>query len=456
MALYHTQQARAQQNLALQARLIAQSAMLQRTGDEFEATLAAEARENPAIEIEERTRCPHCGRPLRLGFCADCDILERSTADSWAWRSHGAATSEISALAGVPAHESLAASVLRQLRASLPAEDAAIAAYLTGSLDERGFLTATAADVAAALHVDEARVARAIDTLQTLDPPGVGARDITECLLRQLDACGECPAPNVTRALIENYLPDLAERRFERIARALRVSVATIQAGWAFIRQNLTPYPAGLADASAQPDRGAISIWPDVVFRSAPPGFTAEIIERRRWRLALDPLYVALKARSEAAALESRHVQTYAARAEEFLSLVRRRWETLALVAAALADEQRDFLARGVSGLRPLTRLDLARRLGVSESTVSRATSGKYALLPTGRIVAFDVFFDASLPAKQRLLALIEAEDHAHPLHDHDLARLLAAQGLHLAPRTVAKYREALGVAAPRLRVRSY
>ncbi|HEX9037366.1 MAG TPA: hypothetical protein VF808_10290 [Ktedonobacterales bacterium] len=458
MALYQSQRERTQQNLALRARLVAASVMLQRSAEEFEVALSTEASENPALEIEERARCPRCGRDLRLGYCSGCDGLapdgsghrgQAAGAPGSLWS--GQAGERRDALAEAQAGEPLAFSVLRQLRAALAREDFAIAAYLAGSLDERGLLATSAGEVAAALAVEEARVERAIAVLQTLDPPGVGARSVAECLLRQLDGFEEQgSAPPVARPMIERCLPDLAARRFTTIARALGVSVAEAQAGWAFIRANLSPYPSGAFDADA-----VIPLWPDVVFRRTEAGFETEVIERRRFRLGVQPLYAELSAGSAGARapdVAPGHVQAYVARTRDFVALVQRRWRTLGQIAAALATYQRDFLEQGPGGLRPLTRSELARRLAISESTVSRATAGRYALLPSGQIVSFEVFFDASAPVKQRLLALVEAEDSARPLRDEELARLLDSQGMRLAPRTVAKYREALGIAPHRLR----
>jgi RNA polymerase sigma-54 factor len=437
--------------------------MLQRSAEEFEAALALEARENPALEIEERGRCPHCGRGLRLGYCSSCDGLAldgfghngraASTASTWeafesgqAGERRGAAL-ETQAGAGEP----LAIHVWRQLRTALAREDYAIAAYLAGSLDERGLLATSAAEVAAALAVEDARVEHAIAVLQTLDPPGVGARSMVECLLRQLAIFEEQgSAPEFTRPMIEHWLPDLAARRFTTIARALGVSVAEAKAGWSFIRANLSPYPAGAFDADA-----VIPLWPDVVFRRTETGYEAEVIERRRYRLSVQPLYSELSVAfsgARAPGVGQSHVQAYVARTHEFLALVQRRWHTLVQITTALADYQGDFLEHGEVGLRPLTRSELARLLGISESTVSRATAGKFALLPSGQIVSFEVFFDASVAVKRRLLALVAAEDGARPLRDEELARMLASQGVRLAPRTVAKYREALGIAPYRLR----
>lgn len=481
MALYHSQRQSARQNQALQARQIASSVMLQRTGEEFEQALTQEARDNPALEIEERTRCPRCGTRLNLGFCSICDALERGAEDgaqdrrtagdaqTSAWSDGDWLDERDDVMDRAQARESLAAWALRQLRAALPQEDFSIAAYLTGSLDERGFLTISCADVAGALHVNVSRVERALAVLQTMDPPGVGSRTVVERLLLQLASFEEQgSAPPIVRRMIERCLPDLAQRRFGDIARALGVSVAEARAGWIFIRERLSPYPSQASDASAPGVNGLwsepgviVPLYPDVVFRRTATGYEAEVLEQRRYRLAVQPLYAELRAGEGASGVPGRatrnasastHIRTYVARTEEFLSLVQRRWETLGVISSTLIALQYDFLERGTRYLRPLTRTEIALRLKISESTVSRATSGKYALLPTGRIVPFDVFFNASLAIKDRLIELVEGEDSARPLHDDELARLLDGQGVRLATRTVAKYREALGIAPPHLR----
>jgi RNA polymerase sigma-54 factor len=131
---------------------------------------------------------------------------------------------------------------------------------------------------------------------------------------------------------------------------------------------------------------------------------------------------------------------------------MRQRWETLATISNALIHFQAEFLEKGVRCLKPLTRGQLAEHVGLHESTVSRATAGKYVLLPEGRTIAFDDFFDASLAAKDYLRELIAEEKATRPFSDEVLAGRLDEMGIHLARRTVAKYRESLGILPSRLR----
>jgi len=137
-------------------------------------------------------------------------------------------------------------------------------------------------------------------------------------------------------------------------------------------------------------------------------------------------------------------------RADGFLAQLERRWHTLRRIGAYLADRQRDFLQRGPSSMAALTRAETARALGVSESTVSRAVAGKFALLPGGAVVPLADFFDCSLQVRTELRAIITGEER--PLSDSELAELLRRRGYSIARRTVAKYRDRLGILPAGLR----
>ncbi|HEU5369813.1 MAG TPA: hypothetical protein VFU69_15180 [Ktedonobacterales bacterium] len=146
-------------------------------------------------------------------------------------------------------------------------------------------------------------------------------------------------------------------------------------------------------------------------------------------------------------------MRQYTSRAQFFIDCIHQRWETLKKISDALVDYQYEFLEKGVRFLRPLTRGELAERVDLHESTISRATANKFVLLPEGRTIPFDDFFDASLRAKDTLRELIESEDRKHPLSDEELAVLLANRGMNVARRTVAKYRESMHILPSRLRL---
>ncbi|HST86835.1 MAG TPA: hypothetical protein VLJ14_00550, partial [Ktedonobacterales bacterium] len=260
----------------------------------------------------------------------------------------------------------------------------------------------------------------------------------------------------LAETLVRDHLASLAFRRFREVAREVGETPRAVEAEWQFIRTHLHPYPTHGFD----PDDGdlaapAASIRPDVVLRRRGDGFEAEVVERQRYDLHVNRDYLwARKNLNELGCAngERQHIRGYVEQAQSFIAALKQRWDTMQRVSDALIELQFDFLVHGQSALKPLTRADVARRVGLHESTVSRATDGKFALLPNGRTVPFDDFFDSSLPVKKALRELIAAEDTRRPYSDEQLARMLARRGFEIARRTIAKYREEEGILPSRLR----
>ncbi len=483
MYLEQLQTSTQQQTLNISAKLIASIKILQCSAEELEQTIAAELSENPALEVEELASCTRCGSSLRAGICPNCDRRDEEPAtdarqDAATWEDDftlrgldlsAAEDGDYDPLDFVTSGATLNDYLLRQLGSILPNEDLEIAEYLVGNLNSHGYVTATLDEAAATLRVDQARVEHVLHALQSLDPPGIGARDLRECLLIQLEAFEERgQAHPVARRLLSEHLHELGEHHFVEIAREIGVTSAQVKGAWRFIRANLHPFPAHAFESGDVPDIGLtlgsdsnVMVRPDVVIRRTEQGFEAEIVERRRFQFNVNSLYSSLYRQSRAhvgarAGLTEQdrtHVRQYAVRARFFMDCVRQRWETLSTIAEALITYQFDFLDRGVRYLRPLTRGELAARVELHESTVSRATANKYVLLPNGRTIPFDDFFDGSLAAKDLLRELIASENPSKPYSDEELAALLNDRGLPLARRTVAKYREALSILPSRFRI---
>jgi RNA polymerase sigma-54 factor len=472
---YQTQQ----QSVTISSKLIASIKVLQYSAQELEEAIARELAENPALEVDEASQCQRCGATLRTGICPHCEQGatgvadgrdEVATWDEYSDLRNSAASSDdgYDPLDFVRSGGTLHDHLLRQLSASVATEDYPIVEYLIGSLDSHGYVTISTADVAEMLRVSPERVESALALLQTLDPPGIGARNLSECLLiqlRQFDA----EAHTLTAKLVDHHMRALGEHRFAEIARDECVTLREVKRAWQFIRENLNPYPAhafesgdvpGLGLAATAADRSVI-LRPDVVIRRTATGFEAEVVEQRRFNFGMSGIYQSLYQQARAHHDGSghldesgkQHVRLYVARTRFFISCMRQRWETLSTISNALIHFQREFLEDGVRSLKPLTRGQLAEYVGLHESTVSRAAANKYVLLPEGRTVAFDDFFDASLKAKDFLRAVIACENSASPLSDEELAEKLGGMGVHLARRTVAKYREALGILSSRLRI---
>ncbi len=469
-----------QQSLNISANMIASIKILQSSADELEQRIAQELAENPAFEVEELEQCLRCGTPLVKSACPSCGPATRdeqraeALADLAAWEddrdarvldlASGRDEDPFDLLAFVRAGDTLQEHVLLQLTGVIASDDQPIAEYLVGNLDTHGYLTITTAEAAAARELPVERVEQVLAVLLTMDPVGIGARDLRECLLTQLHVLRERGKPYpLAEELVNGYLEALGEHHFLEIGRDLHRTSTQVKQAWYFIRSNLNPFPAHAFEGGEFPGVAAVSspdlaavIKPDVVMRRTATGFEAEVMEERRFTLGLNPTYLALSAKRRSALMseqEYQHVRRYATRARFFIDCVRQRWDTLKRIAEALIVCQFEFLDKGVRYLQPLTRSQLADLLELHESTVSRATANKFALLPTGRTVPFDDFFDSSLVTKDTLRELIEHEDPQRPYSDEDLAALLGERGLSVARRTVAKYRESMRILPSRFRI---
>lgn len=461
-----------QQSTVISHRQIIAVRLLQMPGQELSAAIARERDSNPAFDADERESCAYCGARLDAPGrpCPACGMSIRGAGDSSfdAVRDMGAGVSSSGAyeddgsdpMMRVVAHAGRGEGLLQMLCSTIPTDDEEIAEYLVGSLDHHGFLSPTVVeDTADALSRADEDVERVLAALQRLDPPGIGARGAQECLMIQLRRLREQGrARPMAEMLVRDHLQDLAFRHFREVARHIGETPRAVELEWQFIHDTLHPYPTHGFD----PDFGEIAeaathIRPDVVIRPRGDSFEAEVVERHRYDLGVNKEYLwARKHVSELGGDESAklHVRGYVEQAQSFIAALKQRWDTMQRVSDALIELQRDYIERGQSALKPLTRADVARRVSLHESTVSRATDGKYVLLPSGRTVSFDDFFDSSLPVKKALRELIAAENPRRPFSDEQLARMLGRNGFVIARRTIAKYREEEGILPSRLRRR--
>ncbi len=469
MFLDQSQNLGSQQTINISAKLIASIKILQLSAEELEQSVAQEALENPAFEMEELSQCQRCGTQMKEGVCPNCGSTTGSAKAEGApeWDDYndpgvvGGEEEEYDPLARVEAASSLEETLLLQMRAVVDPDDLPIVEYLIGSLDTHGRLLISVEEVARTLRVEVERVERVLSLLQMQEPVGIGARDLRECLLIQLYWFREQGNPQpLAEQLVSEHLTRLGEHRFMEIAREVHLPSSQVRQAWQFIRTNLNPYPAHAFDPSGNGSIGGRAhttlIRPDVVIRRTDTGFEAEVVENKKYQFKVNSTYHHLiKTLDPAQSSEEdrQHIRQYTSRAQFFIDCIHQRWETLKKISDALVEYQWEFLEKGVRAQRPLTRGELAAKVGLHESTISRATANKFVLLPEGRTIPFDEFFDGSLRAKDALRELIEAEDPKHPLSDEELAAMLAQQGLNVARRTVAKYRESMRILPSRLRI---
>jgi len=472
---------RPEQVLRVSGKLITSSTILQLSSDELERAMSQEQMDNPSLEVDEQRVCHFCGTHLYGQTCTACGHFaqgeltvgevainyELPVAPPWSthqqfydFDNYGFAEidrdDEFDMLASIPAGETLVEVLLHQLEALVPPGDEPIAEQLVGNLNERGYLEISVGEIADLLQVPAERVEYVLSQLHTLEPLGIGARDLRECLLIQLQALSEQEAAHpLAFTLIDRYLEKLGRSQFAEIARELKITEQEVRQASLYIRSKLHPFPAHTYRADTMDTRlgnDATYVRPDVIIRKGENGFEVELIEERRYRFHVSMDAVVTSA-SEIANIEvQRYMHYHSDRAKFFIDCVQRRWRTLKRVAVLVVDYQREFLERGVRYMRPLTRAEVAMRLNLDEGTVSRATANKYALLPNGRLMPMSDFFDGSLAVKDVLRELIASENPKRRLSDEELARLMQARGIPMARRTVTKYREEIGIGSSRER----
>jgi RNA polymerase sigma-54 factor len=458
--------------------LVAANHILALSSAELQNLIHREIAENPALEMEELPVCPQCGRPLQGTRCLNCltapkEQPERATLDRDDFSDDGALWQRRTSSSGddeefdpttrVAAQMSLAEHLTLSLQAQYAAEDAPIIEYLVGNLDEDGRLRCDVDEVVDLFDLKPRRVESMIRSLQAMEPVGVGARDLRECLLIQLTYLeSQGVYQPFAREVIDRFLTQLSEHKYGQIALQLGTTTETIHEVSEFIKRNLNPFPARgyLGSNLSSGGERTSTVLPDVIITKRlltddTHTYDVEVVESKRYFLNLNPSYAQLYAEmgNRQATLsenERRHIQQYVSRAKLFISNINQRRQTLSKITRHILDLQRDFLDLGIRNLRPLTRARVAAELGMHESTVSRATAAKYVMLPTGEVIPFSNFFVANLGVKDLIKDLIENEEN--PLTDQELADLLSDRGIPVARRTVAKYREQLGILPSTLR----
>jgi len=342
---------------------------------------------------------------------------------------------------------------------SLPQRDRQLVAALIDALDEDGFLASSLEELAELfpeeLGIDVGDLAIALRYLQGFEPTGVGARDIGEALALQLRALPEAtPCRADALKVVDGHLELLANRDVTRLRRLLHCDEATVRSIRDLIR-TLKPKP-GAAFANAE----ANYVVPDVLVRKVRGQWVATLNEAAMPKLRVNRIYADILSRSRDASNQQLAAQLQ--EAKWLIRNVQQRFETILRVAQAIVDRQRRFFEHGEVAMRPMVLREIADMLGLHESTISRVTTQKYLLTPRGTYelkyffgshVATDTGGAASATAIRALIRqLIGAEDPKAPLTDSKIAEVLGEQGILVARRTVAKYREALSIPPVNLR----
>jgi RNA polymerase sigma-54 factor len=337
----------------------------------------------------------------------------------------------------------------------LPARDRSLVQCLIDAVDDDGYLPLALEDLAdllpAELEIETGEWQIALHHLQNFDPPGVGARSIQECLALQLKALPTNDKQRLALSIVNEHLDLLAGRDFTKLKKRINCDDERLREAQVLIR-SLDPRP-GARHAVLD----ARYITPDVMVRKVRGKWTASINADIYPRLRVNSLYARILSRQRGSSL-SGHLQE----ARWLVKNVQQRFDTILRVAQAIVDRQRPFFEHGEVAMRPMVLREIADALGLHESTVSRVTTQKYMATPRG-IFELKYFFGShvgtevggacSATAIRALIRqLIGAEDAKKPLSDNQIADLLSQQGIVVARRTIAKYREALGIPSVKLR----
>lgn len=358
--------------------------------------------------------------------------------------------------------------LLQQLREqNLNEADFKIAQYIIGCIDDNGYITRTTAQIAddlaitAGVEVTPEHVRHLWQVIRGFDPAGVGAVDLRDCLLLQLKRKSGASA-RIATEIISDYFDFFSKKHYSRIVSALGISENELREALALIQQ-LNPKPGGELNDTLMEERSR-HIIPDFMVETDGDRINLTLLNNIP-ELRIEASFSEDTPVANAGNKNERETRTFIRRhrdeARSFIRLLSLRQETLFNVMSAIVQLQRDFfLTEDTGKIRPMILKDVASLTGYDLSVISRATAGKYVATAHG-VYPLKMFFNerpnteesgSSHEVMAALRKLIENEDKSHPLTDDTLTDMLAGEGYHLARRTVAKYRERLGIPVARLR----
>lgn len=437
--------------------------MLQLSNLELSEKIEQELIENPALEVEEREADFEQDIEKEItaedrtnnyddGFEDEYFFEDKSF--SRIGESSGEDKKREFIEGAISREETLKEYLLWQLRLlDISEEEFRVAEILISSLDTHGYLPISDQELAKENQIPLEDVKKIVKIIQRLDPPGVGARDIKECLLIQLRVKGSFP---IAEKIVEKHLNEVKLKKFEEISKKMKISVAKVGEAFTLISK-LEPYP-GRQFYSAD----IKYILPEVIIEERDGKYEVFASNYSIPRLKVNNYFEKLLNRKE---IEKR-IKEFAAdkvqRAKNFIHSIEQRESTLIRVTRTILEEQREFFEKGPKYLKPLTLKDVSSSIGLHESTVSRITSSKYVQTHFG-VFPLKYFFSNPIPAlgnkeysatsiREMIKDIIQNEAVKRNLSDQKIADLLAKRGIKIARRTVSKYRKFLNILPSNLR----
>ena len=325
-----------------------------------------------------------------------------------------------------------------------------IGEYLIECLEESGYLKMDMDELAKVIGLSKEELEREIRFMQTLEPCGVFARDLKECLLLQVE--GEEQMQRQARLLIEKYLDEIAQNKIPQISKQTGLTTAEITKTIRYIKEELEPVP-GIGYGCANRNE---YIYPDITVKEDEKGYRIILNKEKVHTLELNREYLPMLGQVHSSE-ENKYLKEQYQKAKILLQNIGKREETLAAVAEAIVDWQREFFEKGKASLKPMNLLDIAQELDVHESTVSRAVRDKYLECRWG-IFELKYFFSNKTSDGNNcnvltcIQEIIRSENKQKPLSDAKIAEQLEKKGIRISRRTVTKYREQMQIPNTQMR----
>jgi len=355
----------------------------------------------------------------------------------------------------IATEETLQQHLMGQLnQTALAANDRKAAEIIVGNIDDNGFLQSTPEEMSLTSGIPKEDFEKMLALIQSFYPPGVGARDLCECLLIQLQRDGK--QNSLEYKILSEHMEDLGKRRFPEIARRMGIGVEQVQKGANNIAR-LNPRPGQAFSAAPQN-----YVLPDVTVEKVNGDYQIILNNEQIPHLRISNTYKDIIAQDNNGSEVKDYVRDKIRSGKFLIRSIHQRQQTISNIAHQIVSRQRDFFEHGTSQLKPMTMGEIAEAVGVHETTVSRAVSGKYMATPQG-VFEMKYFFTpgyqtatgesmSNTSVKEAILDLVKHEDGNAPLSDQEIVEILRARGIPIARRTVAKYRTELNILPSNMR----
>ncbi len=423
-------------------------------------------KDEPRLEVEGNTDGDSASKETedQIDFKEEFEVLSKLDDE---WREYFAQTSSFRSWSpeqeeqrqhffdSIAEQQSLQQHLIEQLNfADVPGDLRKPAELIIGNINDDGYLLTPVEELAVSSGVPLEELQKVLEIVQGFHPVGVGARNLKECLLIQLDRLGK--SESIEAVIVQQHLDDMARKRYAEIAHAHNLSPGQVQ-GIANFISTLEPKPGRMFSTEQQQ-----YIAPDVVVQKVGDDYVVILNNEQIPHLRISNAYRELMAKQDKLGDAKDYIRDKIRAGKFLIKSIHQRQQTIYNIAKIIVEHQREFLDKGLMFLKPLTMAQVAAKVGVHETTVSRAVANKYMLTPHG-LYEMKFFFTpgfetttgtamSNTSIKEQISRLIGREDAAKPLSDQEIVAILHEQGIPIARRTVAKYRTELNILPSNLR----